>query len=268
MALTAALLAFAAMGFGPSGSGAKVTKEQLAYSKQMFAEGQAAMKAGDPATALSKFHEGYRYAPHLHVFTYSIGEAAEATGDCRTAHAYYRMFLDLVPEHPERDAVQKKHDALAKSCRFEEQETDSEPVSSATEQAARARARGQREGVAALTDAVTELRNAQQLHERAAASHADGGPFARVAKRKKKDAKRMQKLATKLAVQIEPPKLREPPAHASAKDACREGERQEHRISEAVEAVLEHYESNKAQKVAYRVLQRSKRDEAAFEGCR
>lgn len=264
LALTATLLAFASAGFGPSGAGGKVTKEQLDYSKQMFGEGQAAMKAGDPATALTKFYEGYRYAPHLHVFTYSIGEAAEATGDCRTAFTYYRMFLDLVPEHPERKSVQKKHDALAKTCRFDE---ETESVNTATEQAERSRSRGEREGEEAMSDAVAELGAAQRMYEAAAGAHPKA-PFARAAKRKKKDAKRMRKLAAKLDVKLEDPEPREPAAAGTVKDACREGEKQENRIIEALEAVLEHNESSKAQKVAYRVLSRAEHDEATFEGCR
>jgi len=265
LALVAMLLAFGSAGFGPSGMGGKVTKEQLDYSKQMFAEGQAAMEAGDHATALAKFHEGYRYAPHLHVFTVNIAAAAEAMGDCRTAFTYYRMFLDLVPKHPERKSVQAKHDALAKTCRFDE---ETESVNSATESAERARTRGEREGEQALVDAITELRNAQQLYEDAAALHSEAGPFERAARRKKKDIKRMRKLAAKLEVEVEYPDLREPPKLATGKEACREGEKQENRILEAVEAVLEHHDSARAQKVAYRVLRGAERDEAAFEGCR
>jgi hypothetical protein len=263
--LTAVLLACASAGFGPAGTGGKVTDEQLAYSKQMFAEGNAAMEAKDYATALTKFHEGYRYAPHLHVFTYSIGAAAEAMGDCRTAFSYYRMFLDLVPKHPERSSVQKKHDALAKTCRFDE---ESEQVNSSVEQAERQRERGKREGEEAMSDAVTELRAAQRMYEAARTKYPDA-PFKRAAKRKKKDAKRMRKLAAKLDVALDAGDAREPEASGGTlKDACREGVQQEHRIIEALEAVLEHYESSKAQKVAYRALQGAERDETAFESCR
>jgi hypothetical protein len=262
--LTAVLLACASAGFGPAGPGGKLTDEQIAYSKQMFAEGEAAMKAGDPATALTKYHEGYRYAPHLHVFTYSIGAAAEAMGDCRTAFTYYRMFLDLVPEHPQRKSVQKKYDALAKTCRFDE---ESESVNSATEQAERARERGKRDGVESLSEAVAELRAAEQLYTAAASKFPDG-PFARAAKRKHKDAKRMRKLAAKLSVALDEPEPREPEAAATSKEACRAAEKQENRIIEAVEAVLEHHEEARAQKLAYRVLRGAERDEATAEGCR
>ena len=262
--LTAVLLACVSAGFGPAGPGGKVTKEQLEYSKQMFAEGEAAMKANDYATALAKYHEGYRYAPHLHVFTYSIGAAAEASGDCRTAFTYYRMFLDLVPEHPQRKTVQKKHDALAKSCRFDE---ESESVNTAEEQAERARDRGERERVESLSDTVAGLVAAQELYA-AVAPRFPKAPFKRAAKRKKKDTKRMRKLASQLAVELEAGDPSEPDVGSTLKEACREAVRLEHRIIEGAQAVLEHHEDAKAQKVGYRVLKGAQRDETAFEGCR
>lgn len=262
--LTAVLLACTSAGFGPAGAGGKVTKEQLEYSKQMFGEGEAAMKAKDYATALAKYHEGYRYAPHLHIFTYSIGAAAEAMGDCRTAFTYYRMFLDLVPEHPERKSVQGKHDKLAKTCRFDE---ESESVNTATEQAERARDRGAREGEEAMSDAVAQLGAAERVYATAAGKYPDG-PFKRAAKRKKKDLKRMRKLATKLDVKLDDGEVEEGSAGGSLKEACREGVRLEHRIIEALEAVLEHHEDSRAQKVGYRVLRGAERDETTFEGCR
>jgi tetratricopeptide (TPR) repeat protein len=263
--LTAVLLACASAGFGPAGgAGGKVTKEQLEYSKQMFSEGEAAMKAGDHATALQKYYEGYRYAPHLHVFTYSIGAAAEAMGDCRTAFTYYRMFLDLVPEHPERKSVQKKYDALGKTCRFDE---ESETVNTETEQVERARDRGAREGEEAMSDAVAQLVAAERVYTTAASKYPDG-PFKRAAKRKKKDLKRMRKLATKLSVKLDEGDAEEGNAGKTLKEACREGVRLEHRIIEALEAVLEHNEDGRAQKVGYRVLRGAERDETTFEGCR
>lgn len=265
LVLVAALLLAAATGFGPAGPGGKVTDEQLAYSKQMFAEGQAASEAGDHATALKKFHEGYRYAPHLHVFTVNIAGAAEALGDCRTAYTYYRMFLDLVPKHPQRKEVQKKHDALATTCRFDE---ETEVVNTSPEQAERKQARGEREGEEALNDTITALLTAQRAYETFATPHADAAPFARAAKSKKKDAKRMRKLAAKLAVKLEPGEVKGPAGPGTAKEACREGVRLEHRIIEAVEALLEHHDSSRAQKVGYKVLRAAERDESAFEGCR
>jgi tetratricopeptide (TPR) repeat protein len=261
----ALVLALGAAGWGPAGPGATLTKEQLAYSKQVFAEGDKAMKAGDFAGALAKFKEGYRYAPHLHVFTYSIGSAAEAMGDCRTALTYFRMFLDLVPEHPERKTVQAKHDKLAKECKFD---VESEEVNSVEEQSERQVDRKQRDAIDAMNDAVVQLRAAQQLYAAARSKYPDVAPLARAAKHKKKDAKRMAKLAAKLDVKLE---ASEAPALAvpgTAKEVCREGVRLEHRIIEAAEAVMEHYDARKAYNVASKVLRAAERDEAAFEGCR
>lgn len=253
-----------ASGWGPT-EAAKPTKEQLAYSKQMFAEGEQAMEDGNYAEALTKFHEGYRYAPHLHVFTYNIGSAAEAAGDCRTALTYFRMFLDLVPDHPERKTVQKKHDTLAAECRFD---VDSEVVNTPGEQTDRKLAREEREAIHAMNEAVIELRVAWRTYELAHRAHADVGVFGRAARRKKQGTKRMRKLAAELGVKLEAEADRKPAALGTAKEACREAERQEHRIIEAVESVLVHYDGRKAQRVAGNVLRAAERDEATFEGCR
>ena len=71
--------------------------------------------------AVAAYQEGYRYAPHLHVFTFNIASAAEAGGDCRTALTYYQMFVDLVAEHPKRRTAKKKVTALEQECRFDEE---------------------------------------------------------------------------------------------------------------------------------------------------
>jgi tetratricopeptide (TPR) repeat protein len=265
VALVAVVLALGSAGWGPAGAGATVTKEQLAYSKKVFAEGEKAMKEGKHGEALAKFQEGYRYAPHLHVFTYNIGAAAEAMGDCRTALTYFRMFLDLVPEHPQRKTVQSKHDELAKDCKVD---VESEKVNTAAEQTERKVDREQREAVQAMNEAIVQLGAAQRLYETARTTHRDVAPLARAARHKKRDARRMRKLAAKLAVKLDAPESPEPAVPGTAKDMCREGERQEHRIIEAVEVVLEHYDTAQAYRVASGVLRAAERDEAAFEGCR
>ena len=160
--LTTVVLAAASVGFGPSGPGAKVTKEQLEYSKQMFGEGEAAMEASDYATALAKFQEGYRYAPHLHVFTYNIASAADALGDCRSAFTYYRMFLDLVPEHPKRKEVEARYAELEGSCQFDQ---ETEEVNSAPEQGEQTVKREERAAIRAMNEAYGTIRSTQQLYD-------------------------------------------------------------------------------------------------------
>lgn len=84
------------------------TPEQLAYAKQLYSEGLAALEAEDYVTATSKFELAYVYAPDRHVFNFNIGSAAHAAGDCMKAKTAFQRFLDLVPDHPERGTAQKK----------------------------------------------------------------------------------------------------------------------------------------------------------------
>jgi hypothetical protein len=84
------------------------TPEQLAYAKQLYGEGLAALEAEDYVTATSKFELAYVYAPDKHVFNFNIGSAAHAAGDCMKAKTAFQRFLDLVPDHPERGTAQQK----------------------------------------------------------------------------------------------------------------------------------------------------------------
>lgn len=83
------------------------TPEQLAYAKQLYSEGLAALEAQDFKTATTKFEQAYVYAPDKHVFNFNIGSAAYAAGDCVKAKAAFQRFLDLVSDHPERGTAQK-----------------------------------------------------------------------------------------------------------------------------------------------------------------
>jgi hypothetical protein len=84
------------------------TPEQLAYAKQLYGEGLAALEAEDYVTATSKFELAYVYAPDKHVFNFNIGSAAHAAGDCMKGKTAFQRFLDLVPDHPERGTAQRK----------------------------------------------------------------------------------------------------------------------------------------------------------------
>jgi len=84
-------------------------EDKMNMAKQLFGEGDAAINADDPATALAKFEEAYNtYAPALHVFNINIGLAAFDLGDCVKAKTAFQRFLDLVPEHPARGQAQEK----------------------------------------------------------------------------------------------------------------------------------------------------------------
>lgn len=101
-----AQVAFAAQPADPS----TMTDEQkMEQAKALFGEGNAALEAGDYATATQKFEDAYlKYAPNLHVFNFNIGNAAFEAGDCIKAKQAFQRFLDLVPEHGERGTAQEK----------------------------------------------------------------------------------------------------------------------------------------------------------------
>jgi hypothetical protein len=95
---------------GSPGDPAAMTPEQkLEKAKQLFGEGNAALEAGDAATALVRFEDAYtNYTPDRHKFNFNIGVAAYAAGDCVKAKAAFQRFLDLVPEDPNRGEAQLK----------------------------------------------------------------------------------------------------------------------------------------------------------------
>lgn len=84
-------------------------KQKMKRAKKLYGEGEEALAAEDPATALMKFEQAYNdYAPDLHLFNFNIGIAAHQLGDCVKAKAAFGRFLDLVAEHPARGQAQEK----------------------------------------------------------------------------------------------------------------------------------------------------------------
>lgn len=256
-------------GFGPS---TEPTKEQLEYSKKLYGEGEAAMAAEDYALALEKFKEGYRYAPNLHMFTFNIASAADAMDDCRTAQAYYQMFVDLVPKHAKRKAAKQRLATLSEQCRSDpETETLNTPPAEgeAPEADSHSRmSRAQREALRAMNGALAELRAAQRTYETAKQRYPQVKAFARAARRKKRHFKRLRKVAVELGVKLEDPGAPEIKVADTAKQACREAESQEKRIVSLMEAVLEHYDAPKAYRVGNQILRAAdRRDRMAFDAC-
>jgi hypothetical protein len=262
-----ALLASAAT--GPSGAGGKVTKEQLEYSKKMFAEGDAAMKKGDYQTAYTKFADGYRYAPHLHAFTFNIAAAAEALGDCKLAKKYYQMFYDLVAEHPERGKVKKKLADYEKTCIEDPESTEiiSEsaemPTSASSSKAAREAAEADR----SLNEAFFQLRVAQAAYADGKKRFPKAKNFRAPARRKKWDVKRMAKLLASYGVKQEEREVPAPELPAELKAACRIAKVQENRTLRALELALEKWDTDDAYRSLSRIIKRGASDLEKFKGC-
>lgn len=249
---------------GPAGEGAKVTKEQLEYSKKLFAEGDAAMKKGDYQTAYTKFAEGYRYAPHLHAFTYNIAAAAEALGDCKIAKQYYQMFYDLVPAHPERKKVKKKLDDYKTTCIEDAESTE---VVSTESSAKRKQDREQAEQDRSLNEALFQLRVA-------AAAYADGKTrfpksksFRAPTRRKKRAVKRMAKLLASYSVEEEKRDVPQPELPSELESACRVAKVQENRTLRALELAMEKFDTDDAYRVMSRIVRSGERDLEKFKEC-
>lgn len=266
------VLALASAGFGPSGDGAKVTKEQLAYSKQMFGEGEKAMAAGDYALALEKFREGYRYAPHLHLFNFNIASAADAAGDCLTAKTHFQMFVDLVEKHPKRKDAKTRLEALAKSCTAADVETPPSgpaPTDAETPSEGSGRmSREEREDVRVMSGALEELRTAQARYEAAKARHPSIKAFGRAARAKKTQVKKLRKAAVEAGITIEDRPVPSIEVPTAGNQACREAESQENRIIEAVTEVIDRFDDAKVYKAASKALRvAERRDRGAFDAC-
>ncbi len=268
-----ATLLLAGTGFGPKGDGAKVTKEQLEYSKQMFGEGEAAMEAGDYATALAKYKEGYRYAPHLHIFTFNIASAADSMDDCRTAMTYFQMFVDLVPKHPSLKEANKRLAELKESCQVDSETVDLGPAKDDETPDAGGGGRGkesreERESRRIMNEALRELKTATIRYERSKALHPKVAAFGRALRKKKKHHKRLLKLAKEEGVKLEQAETPDVQVGSSPKQACGEAESQEKRIINAMEAVLERYESDKMYRLGNKIRNRAeRRDKLAFDAC-
>jgi hypothetical protein len=249
---------------GPGGPGAKVTKEQLEYSKKMFAEGDEAMKKGDYQTAYTKFADGYRYAPHLHAFTYNIAAAAEALGDCKLAKRYYQMFVDLVPEHPERGKVKKKLAEYQKTCIEDEESTD---VVTTKAVAARKADREEAEAKRSLNEVLFQLRVAGAAYADGKTRFPKSKAFRGPARRKKWHAKRMAKLLDNHGVEQEERDVPAPQLPAELEAACRIAKVQENRTIRALELALEKWDTDEAYRILNRFIRKAEADLDRFESC-
>lgn len=246
-------------------SDSPVTEEQLEYSKQLFGEGEEAMAAKDYATAMAKYKEAYRYAPHLHLFNYNIASAAEAAGDCRSAHYYFGQFLALVEEHPERKKVEKKVEGMATECPID---TDSTEVVSGKSQEDRKKERALQQQDRAMNEALAALRTGQLLYGAAAKRFTTQKAFKRAAGRKKRHAKRMAKLLANHNVSVETGESSSPQVPDDPKAACKAAKVHERRTINALEKVLEVWDTSESYRVVRRFLRAAdRRDLPAFEDC-
>lgn len=261
-ALVALVFAGLCSGFAPAPDEAA-----LEYSKQLYAEGEAAMQAGKYEDAFIKFQTGYRYAPDLHIFTYNIASAADAAGNCSAAQTWFQRFLDLVPKHPERETAKKRLEELKTQCEplgvlqptFEVQQ----PVASPDR-----KSRSEVEAERAFNDAFFELVRAMVIYRTHFNRHKQTRVLVRAARRKKLQAKRMRKLLVSHGVEVDEFEAPKAEAATTIKDACREARAEENKVKAALDAVLEWYDTKEAYRVVRRFTWFSERiDLPRFEEC-
>ncbi|MBL4689153.1 MAG: hypothetical protein JKY37_31465 [Nannocystaceae bacterium] len=252
---------FGSLGLAPA---AKPSKEELEYSKKLYAAGEEAMAAGEHAKALANYQEGYRFAPSLHIFTLNIALAADGAGDCATAKKYFQHFVDLVPSHDQRQQAKTRLAVLATTCTAELPQVA--PVAAAPTK--KRKSRREREGERALNRALQELVDAREMYTPAASRFKDTRQIGRAARRKKRHAKRMRAVIVGLGVEVREPEASTREVPKSAAEACRRGRAQERGIQDAMETVLEYYDGKDVYRSVRRFARWSDRvDRPAFEEC-
>jgi tetratricopeptide (TPR) repeat protein len=221
----------------PAAAGA--APSQLDRAKQVYAEGKALLDKKNYIDAMSKFEEAYRLAPDKHLFNYNIATAAELAGDCNKALNHYKMFLDLVPDHPQRADAKKSIGALTKSCA---------PPPSAAEVAEE---RGVRESERkdavrrrVLGDALHATQQSVLRYQAVIAKHGKQAPFSGILRQKKRAAKKIAKLFGPLEIDPVDDYTGEVGAAGTVEQSCRQAETQEERNIAVYEKAYETFDDD------------------------
>jgi tetratricopeptide (TPR) repeat protein len=240
-------------------------QQQVEYAKQLYEQGVAAMSAKDYDEALRLFGEAYRYAPQLHLFNYNIGNAAELAGNCQRARSAFQMFLDLVPDHPERGAVQVKLDALVRDCPYDVESQETVSIESRDQ---RDSSRAEEAADRALQNALDELRKSISLYQKILAQHPSATVVKRILAKKRRHEKRMVKLFSNLDVELPTAREYEGKIPDGLAGACAKAAAQEKKNAAAFEETLELFDSRELWRVMNRFIRHSeRRDRPRFEGC-
>jgi tetratricopeptide (TPR) repeat protein len=263
--VSAIVAALGSANVGSEPSDEELTQQQMEYAKQLYEQGVAAMDAKDYDEALRLFGDAYRYAPQLHLFNFNIGNAAELAGDCQRARTAFRMFLDLVPEHPERGAVQVKLDELTRDCPYD---VESQETVSIESRERRDSSRAEQEAERALQSALDELRISISLYQKISAQHPSATVVKRILAKKRRHEKRMVKLFANHGVEVPSPREYEKPIPDALSQACAKAVAQEKKNAAAFEATLDHFDSRELWRVMNRFTRHAeRRDRPRFESC-
>ena len=217
---------------------------QLDRAKQVYAEGKKLLDAKNYIDAMANFEEAYRLAPDKHLFNYNIAAAAELAGDCNKALRHYKMFLDLVPDHPQRTDASKSIATQEKSCA---------PPPSAEEVAEdRGQRESERKGAVArrvLGDALHATQQSVLRYEAVMAKYGKQQPFSGVLRQKKRAVKKIAKLFGPLDIEPVDDYKGEVGAAGTVEQSCRQAETQEERNIEVYEKAYETFDDEDTQKL-------------------
>lgn len=271
LSLLAALsLGSAAHGAAPSKE--ELSKQQIEYAKQLYAEGLAAMEAQDYGTALTKFDEAYRYAPDKHLFNFNIGMAALLGGDCNRAKGAFQYFLAHVPKHPERKTAEAKLQEIEASGCAKALDPEDEAAEGTLEEAPggtlkdREKQREQQQRESLLLAALAEVREAKSLYTSAAKQQKR--PFAGVARQKKRAEKKLLKLLATYEIHAPAPAVVGSSLPGGAKKACEQAVAREKAAAKHYAKVLDTFEEVDVYRVFNRLQKTaSKRFVKVFEDC-
>ncbi len=91
--------------------GTAVSEEQaedpMTRAKVLYAEGKVHFEAGRYQEAMDAFTESYNLSNEQNLL-YNLGSSAERLGDTMRAIAYFELYLEEVPDAPDREEVEQR----------------------------------------------------------------------------------------------------------------------------------------------------------------
>ena len=86
---------------------------RLDQAKALYVEAEAKAGEGDWVAALDLYEQAYYLVPSKHGFALKVGQAAEQTGNCANAIAYYQHFLKYADGDKYAEAIETTKQSLA-----------------------------------------------------------------------------------------------------------------------------------------------------------
>ena len=88
-------------------------EERLEQAKTLYVQAETQASEGNWVAALALYEQAYYLVPDKHGFALKVGQAAEQTGDCTNAIAYYEHFVKYAEGDKYAEAIASTKEALA-----------------------------------------------------------------------------------------------------------------------------------------------------------